>query len=275
MTRVACVRSHRRARINRAIRGFALSLCVFTSAPGAASAGRPPTATPVVPDAAPAVSYDPALIAAIGATYGRYRFDLSHAFAHANAPAPAASPTATEVRRLRLRFSNAVDDAVTARVVAALSGNDGARAAQLQTLLANNHFLAHATETIRIFGLHETDFGDVVSALIIAGYDATHPVALTPAQCLGAAQAVRTALLASPLLPALNDVTKQTMASEMSYQLLFWEFDASLFENGQKPAAFAQLHASIATSLATLGISLDAIRPTDSGIELIAPPARR
>ncbi len=221
------------------------------------------------------MSYDPALIAGVGATYGRYRFDLSHAFAHPPSATTPAPPAAADLRRLRLRFSNVVDDTVTARVVATLSGGDGARTAQLQALFRNDQFLNHATETIRSFGLVENDFGDVVGALLVSGYNATHLVPLSAAQEQGVARDVRTTLLASPLLPALSDVTKETMAAEMSYQLLFWEFDASLFGNGQNPAALAKLHASIAASFATLGIPLADVRATDTGIELVAPPVRR
>jgi hypothetical protein len=234
-------------------------------------ASRPPPSVPVVPDAAPAVSYDPALIARIGTTYARYRFDFSHAFAHApGAPLPAAT-TSADRRRLNLHFSTAVDDAARDRIIATLAGGDGARTGELEKLFANDNFLDHATEAIRVFGLHETDLADVASAFLIAGYNASHPVALSAVQGFGLASDLRAALLAAPQLPALDAATKQTIATEMSYQLLLWEFDASLFGSGQNPAAFARLHDSIAASFATIGIPLAALRPTDTGVEVVAP----
>jgi hypothetical protein len=247
---------------------FSLSLAV---APIGALAGRPPPSVPVVPDAAPAVSYDPVLIARVGITYARYHFDLSHAFAHASgAPMPAAT-TFADRRRLNLHFSSAVDDATRDRIIATLAGGDAARTSDLEKLFANDEFLNHATEAIRVFGLHETDLADVTSAFVIAGYNASHPVALTAVQGFGLASAIRSALLAAPQLPAIDSATKQTIAIEMSYQLLLWEFDASLFGGGQNPAAFAKLHDSIASSLASIGIPLSALRPTDYGVEIVKP----
>jgi hypothetical protein len=249
----------------------------FAIGPIGALASRPPPAVPVVPDAAPAVSYDPVLIARIGTTYARYHFDFSHAFAHVpGAPAPVAT-TPADRRRLTLHFSNAVDDAARDRIIATLAAGDGARTNELEKLFANDDFLDHATEAIRVFGLHETDLADVTSAFVIAGYNASHPIALSAVQAYGLASDIRAALLAAPQLPAIDEATKQTIATEMSYQLLLWEFDASLFGSGQNPAAFARLHDSIATSFATVGIALAALRPTDGGVEIAAPapvPAR-
>jgi hypothetical protein len=252
-------------------------LCFLMFVPAAALAGRPPPSVPVVPDAAPAVSYDPALVARIGVTYARYHFDLSHAFARVSGtpvPAPMVT-TSADRRRLNLHFSNAVDDATRDRIIATLAGGDGTRANELEKLFANDDFLDHATEAIRVFGLQETNLADVASAFVIAGYNASHPVALTAAQGLGLASAMRAALIAAPQLPALDEATKQTIAIEMSYQLLLWEFDASLFGSGQNPAAFARLHESIAISFATIGIPLAALRPTDTGLEIVAPAAAK
>ncbi len=211
------------------------------------------------------------LVARIGTTYARYRFDFSHAFAHGpGAPTPVAT-TAADRRRLTLRFSNAVDDATRDRIIATLAAGDGARTNEFEKLFANDDFLNHATEAIRVFGLHETDLADVASAFVIAGYNASHPVALNAAQSFGLASDLRAALLAAPQLPALDAATKQTIATEMSYQLLLWEFDASLFGSGQNPAGFARLHDSIAASFATIGIPLAALRPTETGVEIVAP----
>jgi len=241
--------------------------------PIGAIASRPPPSVPVVPDAAPATSYDPALVSRIGITYARYRFDLSSAFARVpGSPTPTAT-TPADRKRLYLHFSNAVDDATRDRVIATLAAGDATRTNELEKLFANDDFLDHATEAIRVFGLHETDLGDVTSAFVIAGYNASHPVALTAVQSFGLAAEIRAALLAAPQLPALDEATKQTIAIEMSYQLLLWEFDASLFGNGQNDAAFARLRESIAASFASVGIPLAALRPTDTGVAIVAPPA--
>ena len=246
-------------------------VCILTFLPQAAPARRPAPFVPVVPDTTPAVSYDPVLVSRVGITYAKYHFDFSRAFVHAPGVSPAADPNRSDLHRLNLRFSNAVDDAVRERIVATLANGDGVRASELQKLFANDDFLDHATEAIRVFGLRETDLADVMSAFVIAGYNASHPIALTAPEGFGLARDLRAALLASPLLPTLDDATKQTIATEMSYQLLFWEFDSSLYNGGQNPAAFARLHESVATSLGSLGIALAAVRPAEGGIEIVVP----
>ncbi len=207
-------------------------------------------------------AFDPAAIAKIGITYARYRFDLSRALLpNAATASVSASPSPLERRTLGFHFSSSVDDAVRDRIVALFAGGDPAQSAATQQLFGHDALLDQATGAIRVLGLHETDLADIATALVIVSYDATHPVAFTFAQSRALARAVRVQFLASPALATLDDPTKQTIATEMAYQTLFFESDASAYGYGRDAAATAKLHASIAATLATLGVNLAAVHP--------------
>jgi hypothetical protein len=225
------------------------------------------SAAPVTPAPAglPLPTYDPARLLRVGQTYARARCDLHGGF---TAAATEVSPNRDERRRLGFRFSNALDDAVRERIIETLASDGAGSVADLQRRFANDAYLDQATMGIRVLGLHETDLADVTSALVIAAYNVTHVVALTARQGIGLSHTMRAAVLASPL-PTYDDATKQTIATEMSYQILLWASDATVYGYGRDPLKLGRLRASAIASLATLGIPLARLRPTDDGVELV------
>lgn len=221
----------------------------------------------------PTAVYDPASVLKIGTYAGRH-FDLRAAFSNDTAVQTDETPESRdEIRRLGYRYSHAVDDAVRDRISATLGDGDPAKIEALRSRINNDAILEEAVGAVRVFGMHETDLADVTTALVIESYDASHAVSLTARQGIGLSRTMRRAMLASPVLPTLDDAAKQTAITEMIYQVLLFESDASTFGYGRDDANLTRLRAAVVTAMAQLGLSLAQMRPTDDGVELV-PKAR-